>query len=380
MSDMKTNPMNHPMNDQSPVEIHGDRQKPSPGWSLKITGGLHRGAVLDLPEDQVLLIGGGGDCDFRLSDEGLSERHIAVVKRGDKILLKGLEAAAQYGKQMIEPGVQMAIGVDQVVRLLPTTVTLELQVRHSPATARSAENGDTDKDIKQSSGFELINGAGVLLILLAVWFLGAINTPQSLASEGIDIQAASAILVELDLQRTVQLKGKPTYIVVKGVLTQDQMDNLRTALEQQNIPHRFQIKTDTRLLEQVRDVFRINGYGVHLEYLGDAIVEVKNLDGSNPNIQQVAAYVKQDVGSVAELKFAEYQNPESVGEDGNANYYLDSEKRLTAIVDGDTAYVATADGGRYFVGSLLPGGYAIRHIGVDGVQVDKKGELTWLQF
>ena len=57
---------------------------------------------------------------------------------------------------------------------------------------------------------------------------------------------------------------------------------------------------------------------------------------------------------------------------------VEGEAKRHSIVDGDTAYVAAADGGRYFVGSILPGGFVLRRINEDGIQVDDNGEIRWL--
>ena len=107
------------------------------------------------------------------------------------------------------------------------------------------------------------------------------------------------------------------------------------------------------------------------------VVQVENLDAPNPNVQAVARRVKTDVPAVVKLEFSDVDREPPAD---SLAYPTDPQKRLTTIVDGDIAYVATEDGGRYFVGGILPGGFVLKRISEDGIQVDDNGEIRWLKL
>jgi len=50
------------------------------------------------------------------------------------------------------------------------------------------------------------------------------------------------------------------------------------------------------------------------------------------------------------------------------------------VVGGEAGYVATADGARYFAGSMLPTGDRIVGVESQAVLVEKGGETTRLMF
>ena len=109
-----------------------------------------------------------------------------------------------------------------------------------------------------------------------------------------------------------------------------------------------------------------------------AHVRVTNLDGNHEAVKKVTDHVYADVPALKTLSFS--KSTSAPDENSQSLYALLPGKRLTTIVDGTTAYIATEDGSRYFVGSVLPGGSQIRVISDAGVQVDTNGTLTWMRF
>jgi type III secretion protein D len=58
----------------------------------------------------------------------------------------------------------------------------------------------------------------------------------------------------------------------------------------------------------------------------------------------------------------------------------DPGKRVAAIVPGDSPYVATADGTRYFIGALLPTGHRVEAIEPHRVVLSRDGRESELDF
>jgi type III secretion protein D len=58
----------------------------------------------------------------------------------------------------------------------------------------------------------------------------------------------------------------------------------------------------------------------------------------------------------------------------------DPGKRIASLVQGDPAYVVTADGARYFVGSMLPSGHRITAVDTQSVTLERDGRQSTLNF
>lgn len=346
-------------------------------WRLCVVQGIHKGAEVELIEGDVLLVGSDSNCDIRLSDDGLCAQHITVMKRSDRVVVKSLEGGAQSESFTIDAGNQGDIAPGQTLRLIPADV--EVQVKAN-TDSHISSHSTAEKASNKKSRLGLAIGMLSLLAILSAgsFVLAGSDTAVKHDAAVANIDIANSLIDKLNMSDEVYLEQGTSYVVVRGILSRPRTEALSAAFRQQKVAYQLRLKTAEQLLEQVGNVFRINGYAAKLRYLGNAVIEVQNLDGNNPDIRHVAEYVKQDVSDLASLQFLKQQTLKDT--DGGVTYQLDSGRRLTAVVDGDTAYVAATDGSRYFVGSILPGGYSIRQISADGVEVDKRGELAWLTF
>src|ERR1700733_3153664 len=77
--------------------------------ALKITAGLHRGAVIRLDAADMLVIGSSDDCDVILADAGVASHHCVLKKQGDKFFLRTIEGASGVGDRAQDPGVTIFV-------------------------------------------------------------------------------------------------------------------------------------------------------------------------------------------------------------------------------------------------------------------------------
>ncbi|MGI9232111.1 MAG: FHA domain-containing protein [Woeseiaceae bacterium] len=343
--------------------------------SIGIRGGIHESAESPLGDQQIILIGSAGDCDIQLADAGVAAHHIAIGTRDTQFVVRPMDGGCSVNGKTVRAGRSAAIKRGDRIALDDTEVWLTTTETHSDADARVGD--DTLQPERQASRrWRWTYPVGVAIIAITTTFGGQ----QLLSKDALvpdDAVNVSGVLQDLGIDADVTLSNDAGTVMLQGVLPDEMFAELDRALGFANREVVNRTQSVSQLLEQVRSVFRTNGYHAALEYVGNAQVQVTNLDPENPKIQRVAAYARDDVSILAALTFAPFSDANRSNK-RLAVFSTNPEKRLTTIVDGDTAYVATTDGGRYFVGSVLPGGLVLRDISVDGIQVDDNGQIHWL--
>lgn len=352
-------------------------------WQLEIAQGLHQGALVELREAELLVLGSGDDCDIQLFDADVAARHLALLTRDGTVAVRALDAGIAINDKPAPSGIQQRLKAGDSVRLGEGGVQLILARSVAEHAADSSGKAETESvESGETSGFPLRQ-----IIVLFVVLLGGLvlvlallgGYAQQATRAEVDPRALQAVLLELGIEDDISIEEAANRITLRGTLVREQLVALSSALAAHNLSAQLKITSADQLLEQVRDVFRTNGYAARLRYLGAGKVRVENLDGVNKKVKKIAEYVEQDVVDLRELSFAPFEQADSAVNEPQL-YVPPPGKRLTTIIDGDTAYVATEDGARYFAGSVLPGGYHIRKISSKGVQADKNGAIIWLRF
>ena len=369
----------------------GDHSQPKtfPGaegqyWQLEIVQGLHHGATVDLLEDSLLVVGTAADCEIVLHDEGVAAHHFAVVIRQNKIALKSLDGILNLNESQL---------VDDQIDLLGTnTVRLEncdveikfsllqeddVNVNHLKSSSSATK--DKGNPVKNNRVIQLVWMMATVVFLGLIVSTGSFTVAdkKQLVQAHADAETLKQMITTLKLDQQLTVSDTGQRLLIKGVLSAQNREELASRLNKLSGSFLINTITPEQLLEQVGNVFRINGYTAKLQYLGGADVSVENLDGTLDNIVKVAAYIKQDVPSLGSLDFKKQvqQTPAVTPE-----YEIDPEKKMTTIIDGDIAYISTVDGARYFSGSVLPGGYTLKKITVNGVKVVRDDKEVWLKF
>ncbi len=351
-------------------------------WLLDVVTGMHAGAQLVLDGEELLVLGSDDDCDIILRDEGVKGRHVAFMVRDGSLLVKLLGGSIELNGQTVDHG-QLDLSGSDTINLTATQISLKLSL---PNDNDSMTVAATVQDSASASGIQpttlRISMVLVLslVLLFALWIFGEAEISQGFQQEASisHQQMIESILAELDIADELTLSNAGTILTLTGVLPTTALDDLKHKLQQSRLAAIMHIITPEQLLEQVRDVFRVNGYKVDLEYLSTGRVQVSNLDARHPKVRAILEHVKQDVPNLAELEFKTFV--EKTNKLDKASFFIDSSRTLRAVVDGETRYVGAQSGARYFTGSVLPNGYSIKQITSKGVQVDKEGERLWLFF
>ena len=331
---------------------------------LDLHNGIHHGATLPILDNTITVVGKSDDSDVHLFDPDIATRHIALASSDQGLVLRALEGDCSVGNHRVSQGDTLVLNVGDCIRLDPSEVVVRIR------------NGEISQEVKEDNKHHNLTYGLLAAACLGLAFFLLRPTPESPPPVPAEHQVAK-LLAQLDPAEPVKVDVTPQGVKVLGTLNDDLYRELATALA--SLEGVTNLTQPARvLLEQVQGVFRTNGYHANLAYENGGVVVVNNLDGNNASIQRVANYVKSDVTALTELRFAPFETSEP--DAPFPAYPKDPNKRLTTIVDGDTAYVATTDGGRYFVGSILPNGQKIRRITKKGIQVDHNGQLAWLQL
>src|SRR3981081_1618240 len=72
--------------------------------ALKVTGGVHKGAVIRLDTADMLVIGASDDCDVILADTGVRSHHCVLKRQADKFFLRAIEDALKLAGHEQYPG------------------------------------------------------------------------------------------------------------------------------------------------------------------------------------------------------------------------------------------------------------------------------------
>lgn len=364
------------MNTQTAVKDFSSQSAArSIGLQVDIHGGIHDGANSSIENKQISIIGSAADCDIRLTDLAIAAHHIAIGLSGERFVVRPMDGGCAVNGKRVRTGQSESISSGDRIDLDGTDVWIAIAKLQCPAE----DNGESA--LKTASTQPRLTSrptlyVGVALLAISVAFGGQMLLSKDAPAMDAAIGIAD-VLQSLEIENDVDVTKEAGRVTIRGVLPDEKSSALEVSL--QALPRNIINRTQSvgRLLEQVRSVFRTNGYHAELTYVGDGSVEVTNLDGENTKIQQVAVRARDDIAILTALTFAPVNNTDRSGR-GLAIYSTDPNKRLTTIIDGDTAYVATTDGGRYFVGSVLPGGLVLRDISAEGIQVDDNGEIHWL--
>ena len=343
--------------------------------ALTVTAGLHAGARVPVQIGRLWIVGADERCDICLADDGVAGRHVALSYDGGGLAIRSLDGQLRVNGRAVEGAVRVAGDRETELSLEPSGVTLRIG-QISRDSGIQALRSDRRPSRRTMVVFAALMVASILVVSLSV-AASARSTPQTSTPSAQEL--VQSVIDDHHLADDVEVAQTGAGLTVRGLTAKADLASLREALRSTAVPITYRIRTVEELLGEVEGVFLANGYAVRIRYAGSGEVVVENLDGGNAEIQRIAAFVRADVAGLRALRFLPSAEPESAPVQP-AIYRAPPGKRLTTVVDGKTAYIATEDGARYFPGSVLPSGHRIRKITARGVQVDHNNTISWLQF
>jgi type III secretion protein D len=330
----------------------------------------------------------GADVVLR---EGGSPARVRITADLRDALLEVLEGEVQLGEQVLAAGasspwamhMRLKIGRSIVAFGRAALPNWPLALSGGPAVEPRAETTvavpvkPLRRSLARRAEFWLaMTGGGVLLACGAALWTAHLSAkphdePPPPPSLAVQLQASEfSTLTARTLQdgRT-ELRGRLATLAERG--------RLDTWLAERQLSPAVDVQVDENLLRDVTETFRINGVSVRATVAGAGAVDAEAVERDNNKLARAEEVVRRDVRGLTKLAVRNTATPLPKPQPPVAD---DPGKRIASLVPGEPAYLVTADGSRYFLGSMLPTGHKIARIAHQSVTLEREGEQTTLNF
>ncbi len=353
---------------------------------LIIADGPQRGAKLQLHAGCDVRIGSAFDNDVVLRDPAIPAHAALVRVTPESCQWQALDATldgevsgsplALNESVSVTNGTNVRLG-DSVLLVLSEGDTSETGASPAGVSRKSETEGNLPPRRWPSRALVVVVPMLALCSLAAAsWWQN--NLPQEVAARpSITTLLAASPFHELEASTTADI------VLVEGFVdTQREKLELAELLKESGQPVQLDVAVGEKLASAVADVYRTNGVDAEVGATGAAAVEVRTSVADVRQLEMLEDAVRADVPQVSTLKLI---NVPPEPKDGSSvtptrKLPIDPGKRVAMVVSSDPAYLLTADGSRYFVGSLLPSGQQIIDINNRRVLLEQGGQKTELEF
>jgi type III secretion protein D len=142
-------------------------------------------------------------------------------------------------------------------------------------------------------------------------------------------------------------------------------------------PVDVEVWVDEAVAHDVTEVFRVNGVTVRTQLTGPGRVAAEAAEPDVDKLNRAAEVVRRDVRGLQALDVRNTAKPVPPPAPPLAD---DPGKRIASLVPGDLPYIVTADGSRYFLGSMLPSGHRVMQIARGSLTLELNGQQMTLNF
>jgi type III secretion protein D len=336
-------------------------------------------------------------------DAGVAPRHAAIMLHEHEIVVRALESRVALDGLTIAAGDSAKLPDVKPLSLGSATIMIgeasELEARaQEPDSFIEAAGGGEEID-DQTAGVEshrpaepqhaarnrvfakVIGGC----VLAAVFAIAAVSVSSRInAKTKTPEQRVAAILEDLNLADAIAVSSADgDVLALKGTVPDEAAQSkLVQRLNSEGLAPVLRLSIGERLAAAVKDVFRVNGLDVETEYNNPGVVLVRGLRGAAKNYDKIVDHAMKDVNGLSAVQIISGgpQKGSLILADARGSNFDSAAKRVVSVVDSAPAYIVTADGARYFVGSLLPQGHRVLEIDGTSVTLERDGEKLVMTF
>lgn len=367
---------------------------------LRVLEGPQGGARAPVDAGQSwILAAGGGSGDIVLHEERLPGARVRVTAELTQALIEVLEGEVRLGNQVLSAGAQavwpravpLAVGSSTVAYGLAcvddwssesaaassfdNAAAADMPLLEG-ATPKADAAAATPKPLRRRAEVWLAaTGAAVLLACAGTYWMAHVVGRQTHEAPRATLAAALPASEFATLASTTLPDGRVTLSGRLGTLAQ--RARLDTWLNARGFSPLLDIKVDEALARDVAEVFRVNGVPVQVRVAGPGRIDAEAAERDPARLARAEDVVRRDVRGLDALKVRNTAEPLPPPVPPMPD---DPGKRIASLVQGDPAYVVTADGSRYFVGATLPSGHRITEVAAQRVTLELNGRQTTLNF
>jgi type III secretion system YscD/HrpQ family protein len=343
--------------------------------ALRLVRGVHTGAERRCGSGDVVVIGGGDDCDLILADAAVRAHHCIVSVIGDDIGLRAVEAAVRAGGREVSPGEPVRIAPFEVVEIGDAAFALGpaaseqewTRVREAMATAANEVSAGTSAPAPRRPRWRLAIGIAATVAAVVTCAISAELLRPSAPTLETRQAMAEQIVRASDLPE-VRVGGDRGRVRVSGIVPDPtQGEKLREALSRSPAAADVDLRSGSSIAHDVVDVLRLSGMQADGRYLNEGQVEVRGHFGDPAKLQKVVeSRAMREVGGLRKVVTLNLDTPPAPAPSKPA----DDGKLIAEIIGGKDPYIVTRDGSRYYVGAKLPDGGILQAIDGQDVLVD----------
>lgn len=218
-------------------------------------------------------------------------------------------------------------------------------------------------------------GAGLMLACVGSFWMARVAAAPHRPGAPPTLAAALKSSEFAALQAQPRADGR---LLLSGRLASlAQRSRLEAWLAERGFEPTVDVQVDEALARDVTEVFRVNGVAVRARVAGPGRIEADAAEPDAVRVARAEEVVRRDVRGLDTLTLRNSAPPAPAAAPVLPN---DPAKRIASLVQGDPAYVVTADGARYFVGALLPSGHRLTAVAPQSVTLERDGRPTTLNF
>ncbi|QOW20340.1 hypothetical protein INQ41_04755 [Lysobacter ciconiae] len=322
---------------------------------LRILAGLHIGANRVLGDQEMLLVGSGEDCDIVLSDDGVAPHHAMLLRNGNSLALRAIDAPAGFAGDPLYPGDPIELQLGAPVRLGDASFAVGDAsdpkwmpadgldaIEQAPLNARRAVRPGLAKTL-----------AGLAVLSLVSAGIYASVRPVTAPEPSMEEQVAALVSTYNIGDNTTSINDAGMTVLTGTVPDSATRSRIQREVDASELPLRLNLRTGEDVAADVAEVLRSQGITARTRYLGNGDVEVSGRFEDQDKLRAAAtSRAMIDVTGINRVIPRNYAD-----EDAKAPQRAKApveRTRIVSIVGGDDSYVLAADGTRYAVGAELP--------------------------
>jgi type III secretion protein D len=328
-------------------------------------------------------------ADVVLREDGGAPARVRVTVDMRDALIEVLEGEVHLGEQVLTAGAQAPWAMHAPLKIGRSVVAFgRAALPKWPGAAGAVAELPADEPMttviqprrrplaRRAEFWLAMMGGGVLLVCGAALWTAHLSAATH--TEPVAVTPLAVLLKSSEFSTLTATPQKDGRIELRGRLaTLAERTRLDAWLAERQVAPSVEVQVDEVLLRDVTETFRINGVSVQARVAGTGAVEAEAVERDANRLARAEEVVRRDVRGLTKLAVRNTATPLRKPLPPMAD---DPGKRIASLVPGEPAYLVTADGSRYFVGSMLPTGHKIAQIAAQSVILEHDGERTTLNF